>query len=81
MFAQVFLATKAVRTLNREAGLNAFVLLVGTGLQHLAMNMEAITRQTRHTQLVTLNRYIVDTSCDKITGDCSPLVGLVRLGL
>ena len=79
MSFEVFLATKAVRTLNREAGLDAFVLLVGTGLQHLAMNMEAITRQTRHAQLVTLNRYRVDTSSDNtIVDKCcpSPMCGL-----
>ena len=33
-----------VKKLNKEAGLNSFVLLVGTGLQNVHMSIEALQR-------------------------------------
>ena len=52
----VFSLARQVKTLNKEAGLNNFVLIVGTGLSNANMNMEALERHTKHVQFVTFHR-------------------------
>jgi hypothetical protein len=54
--AELFTITGHVKRMNKEAGLASFVLLVGTGLQNVHMNLEALGRHSRHTQFVTFHR-------------------------
>lgn len=63
---EIFSITTSVKKLNKEAGLDSFVLLVGTGLNNLHMNMEALGRHTKHTQFVTFHR--TDANLGKETG-------------
>lgn len=63
---EIFSITTQVKKLNKEAGLNSFVLLVGTGLGNLHMNMEALGRHTKHTQFITFHR--ADANLGKETG-------------
>ena len=53
---EVWGVTKAIKMMNREAGLASFVVLVGTGLANVHMNMEALCRHTKHVQFVTFHR-------------------------
>jgi len=52
----IFSIADKVKKLNKEAGLNSFVLLVGTGLQNVHMSIEALQRHTKHTQFLTFHR-------------------------
>eukprot|EP00088_Acartia_fossae_P049976 TRINITY_DN5552_c0_g1_i3.p1 TRINITY_DN5552_c0_g1~~TRINITY_DN5552_c0_g1_i3.p1 ORF type:complete len:212 (-),score=20.70 TRINITY_DN5552_c0_g1_i3:379-921(-) len=45
-----------VKTLNLSAGLDKFVLLVGTGFRNLKMNAEGLEKLTKHVQYVTFHR-------------------------
>jgi hypothetical protein len=53
---EVFSAVKSVRALNREAGLDSFLVLVGCGISNVHMYREALSRQTKHVQLVVFER-------------------------
>ena len=53
---EVFLLGRQIKTLNKEAGLENFVILVGTGLYNAHMNMEALERHTKHVQFVTFHK-------------------------
>lgn len=53
---ELFLIGKMIKTLNMEAGLASFVLLVGTGLINVHLNMEALKRHTQHVQFLTFHR-------------------------
>ena len=53
---EIWQVTKEIKLLNREAGLDSFVVLVGTGLLNVHMNLEALARHTKHTQFVTFHR-------------------------
>ena len=52
----IFTLSRTIKTLNKEAGLETFVILVGTGLKDAPMNMEALERHTKHVQFVTFHR-------------------------
>ena len=47
---------RCIKLLNKEAGLDSFVILVGTGLSNVHMNLEALARHTKHTQFITFHR-------------------------
>jgi len=53
---EVFQVSKQIKQLNKDAGLDSFVILVGTGLHNVHMNMEALTRHTQHVQFITFHR-------------------------
>jgi len=53
---EVFQVSKQIKQLNREAGLANFVVLFGTGLDNVHMNMEALLKHTKHVQFVTFHR-------------------------
>lgn len=53
---EIFLVTKHIKMMNKEAGLESFVVLVGTGLSNVHMNIEALSRHTKHVQFVTFHR-------------------------
>jgi len=53
---EIFLLGRQIKSLNREAGLENFVIIVGTGLSNAHMNMEALERHTKHVQFVTFHR-------------------------
>ena len=63
---EIWQVTKHIKLLNREAGLDSFVVLVGTGLSNVHMNLEALARHTKHTQFVTFHRE--DANKDVETG-------------
>ena len=52
----IFTLSRTVKTINKEAGLETFIILVGTGLKDAPMNMEALERHTKHVQFVTFHR-------------------------
>ncbi len=52
----IFNAVRAVRTLNKAAGLESFLVLVGCGLSNVHMFREALQRQTNFVQFVVLDR-------------------------
>ena len=58
--------TKHIKMINKEAGLDSFVVLVGTGLTNVHMNIEALSRHTKHVQFVTFHRE--DANLDVETG-------------
>ena len=43
-----------MKKLNKEAGLNSFVLLVGTGLQNVHMSIEALQRYQKNKHFLNL---------------------------
>jgi len=53
---ELFLVTKHIKIMNKEAGLESFVVLAGTGLSNVHMNIEALSRHTKHVQFVTFHR-------------------------
>ena len=53
---EVFSMVQSVRTLNRQAGLDQFLVLVGCGLSNVHMFREALYRQTKHVQFVVFER-------------------------
>ena len=53
---EIFTLSRTIKTLNKEAGLETFVILVGTGLKDAPMNMEALERHSKHVQFVTFHR-------------------------
>jgi len=53
---EIWQVTKHIKLLNKEAGLDSFVILVGTGLSNVHMNLEALARHTKHTQFITFHR-------------------------
>ena len=53
---QVFLLGRQLKTFNKEAGLDNFVVIVGTGIRNANLNMEALERHTKHVQFVTFHR-------------------------
>jgi len=53
---ELFDMTKKIKILNRSAGLDSFVVLLGTGLTNVHMNMEAIMKHTQHVQFVVFHR-------------------------
>ena len=53
---QVFLLGRQLKTFNKEAGLDNFVVIVGTGIRNANLNMEALERHTKHAQIVTFHR-------------------------
>jgi len=53
---EIYRMTKTVRSVNKSAGLQSFVLLVGTGITNVHMNTEAMLRATSHVQLVVFHR-------------------------
>ena len=53
---EIWQVTKHIKLLNNEAGLDTFVVLIGTGLTNVHMNLEALARYTKHTQFVTFHR-------------------------
>jgi len=61
---EIFQVSKQIKQLNKEAGLPSFVVLVGTGLHNVHMNMEAIMRHTQHVQFVTFHREDANTTVD-----------------
>jgi len=63
---EIFLVTKHIKMMNKEAGLDSFVVLVGTGLTNVHMNIEALSRHTKHVQFVTFHRE--DANLDVETG-------------
>jgi len=68
----VYDVTTQVKKLNKEAGLGSFVLLVGTGLTNVHMNIEALDRHTKHTQFVTFHRTDAgDGETGKLKETCS----------
>jgi hypothetical protein len=54
--AQVFNVVRVVREVNRSAGLDSFLVLVGCGLTNVHMFREALCRQTAHVQFVVFER-------------------------
>ena len=63
---EIYSITAQLKKLNKEAGLASFVLLVGTGLNNVHMNIEALGRHTAHTQFVTFHR--ADANLGEETG-------------
>jgi len=61
---EIFQVGKQVKQLNKEAGLPSFVLLVGTGLHNVHMNMEALMRHTQHVQFLTFHREDANTTVE-----------------
>eukprot|EP00090_Calanus_glacialis_P037589 TRINITY_DN6488_c0_g1_i1.p1 TRINITY_DN6488_c0_g1~~TRINITY_DN6488_c0_g1_i1.p1 ORF type:complete len:549 (-),score=217.74 TRINITY_DN6488_c0_g1_i1:113-1759(-) len=61
---EIFQVSKQIKLLNKEAGLPSFVVLVGTGLHNVHMNMEAIMRHTQHVQFVTFHREDANTTVE-----------------
>jgi len=53
---EMFQIAQVVKKINREAGLDTFVFLAGTGINNVHLNMEALLRHTQHVQLVTFHR-------------------------
>jgi len=53
---EIFQVSKHIKQLNKEAGLPSYVVLIGTGLHNVHMNMEALMRHTQHVQFVTFHR-------------------------
>ena len=53
---EVFAAVMSVRGLNRGAGLDSYLVLVGCGIPNVHMYREALLRQTRHVQFVVFER-------------------------
>ena len=53
---EIYRMTKNVKHLNKSAGLQSFVVLIGTGLTNVHMNIEAMLRATQHVQLVVFDR-------------------------
>ena len=53
---EVFAAVMSVRGLNRGAGLDSYLVLVGCGISNVHMYREALLRQTRHFQFVVFER-------------------------
>lgn len=53
---QMFQISQIVKKMNREAGLQSFVFMAGTGLSNVHLNQEALLRQTQHVQFVTFHR-------------------------
>jgi len=52
----VFRMAQTIRTLNLSAGLDNFVILIGTGFRNLKMNTEALETITKHVQFITFHR-------------------------
>eukprot|EP00092_Neocalanus_flemingeri_P017667 GFUD01019110.1.p1 GENE.GFUD01019110.1~~GFUD01019110.1.p1 ORF type:complete len:564 (-),score=202.64 GFUD01019110.1:132-1823(-) len=61
---EIFQVSKQIKQLNKEAGLASFVVLVGTGLHNVHMNMEALMRHTQHVQFVTFHREDANTTVE-----------------
>jgi len=61
---EVFQVSKQIKQLNKEIGLSSFVILVGTGLHNVHMNMEALYKHTKHVQFVTFHREDANTSVE-----------------
>ena len=69
---EVFAAVMSVRGLNRDAGLNSFLVLVGCGISNVHMYREALLRQTRHVQFVVFEREDADTDASwRLRDTCS----------
>ncbi|XP_023345148.1 uncharacterized protein LOC111714302 isoform X3 [Eurytemora carolleeae] len=62
----IFKMTKQIKILNKSAGLDTFVVLMGTGLTNVHMNIDAMLSQTKHVQFVTFHRE--DANKDVETG-------------
>jgi len=61
---EIFQVSKHIKQLNKEAGLPSYVVLIGTGLHNVHMNMEALMRHTQHVQFVTFHREDANTSVE-----------------
>jgi len=61
---EIFQVSKQIKQLNKEAGLPSYVVLIGTGLHNVHMNMEALMRHTQHVQFVTFHREDANTSVE-----------------
>jgi len=61
---EIFQVSKQIKLLNKEAGLPSYVVLIGTGLHNVHMNMEALMRHTQHVQFVTFHREDANTSVE-----------------
>jgi len=69
---EVFAAVMSVRGLNRGAGLNSFLVLVGCGISNVHMYREALLRQTRHVQFVVFEREDADPDAEwRLRDTCS----------
>jgi len=64
--SELFSMTKQIKYLNKAAGLSNFVVLIGTGLTNVHMNIEAMMRHTKHVQFITFHRE--DANKDVETG-------------
>lgn len=53
---QMFQIAQIVKKMNREAGLQSFVFMAGTGLSNVHLNQEALLRHTKHVQFVSFHR-------------------------
>ena len=69
---EVFSAVMSIRSMNRGAGLNSFLVLVGCGISNVHMYREALLRQTRHVQFVVFEREDADPGADwRLRDTCS----------
>ena len=54
--SDVFATTMNIKFVNRKAGLDSYLVMVGCGIQNLHMIMEALKRHTKHVQMVVFER-------------------------